>query len=230
MPLDTNKSSNLSRITFGLELFDERVITLMAKRRKQSRSETVRNLIHNWIESNPSILKCNYDIDLNGIAREINTIDHTQVIQNSFQQLVNYSITNKSSELSRITFSIDTFDKRVLTLMAKKRRQSRSEMVRNLVHKWIENNPDILKSDYDIDLNDLAREIDIKNYDHFIQATIQKLVEYSEFFNEIEIDILVEQLEISRKILRDIIIKYHAKLEKNGIKLRIKGKLIIKEK
>jgi len=139
------------------------------------------------------------------------------------------SETKKSSDLSRITFSLDAFDERVITLMAKKRKQSRSETVRNLIHNWIEGNPNILKSNYNIDLNDITREIEITDYNQVIQNTIQKLIQYSELFNEIEFDILAEQLEVSRKILRDIIFDYKNKLEKLGVKLRIRGKLIVKE-
>ncbi|MHA2185804.1 MAG: hypothetical protein ACXAAI_12475 [Promethearchaeota archaeon] len=135
----------------------------------------------------------------------------------------------KSSDLSRITFSLDAFDERVITMMAKKRKQSRSETVRNLIHNWIELNPNILKSNYDIDLNDITREIEITDYNQVVQDTIQKIVRYSELFNEIEFDIFAEQLEISKKILRDIIFEHKNKLEKLGVKLRIRGKLIVKE-
>ncbi|UCC19597.1 MAG: ribbon-helix-helix protein, CopG family [Promethearchaeota archaeon] len=139
------------------------------------------------------------------------------------------SETKKSSDLSRITFSLDAFDERVINLMAQKRKQSRSETVRSLIHNWIENNPNLLKSNYDIDLNDITREIEITDYNQVIQDSIQKLIKYSELFNEIEFDILAEQLEISKKILRDIIFEHKNKLEKLGIKLRIRGNLIIKE-
>ncbi|MCK4287480.1 MAG: ribbon-helix-helix protein, CopG family [Candidatus Lokiarchaeota archaeon] len=139
------------------------------------------------------------------------------------------SNSKKSSDLSRITFSLDAFDERVITLMAKKRKQSRSETVRNLIHNWVEGNTNILKSNYDIDLNDITREIEITDYSQVIQSTIQKLIRYSELFNEIEFDILAEQLKISRKILRDIIFEHKNKLEKLGVKLRIRGKLIVKE-
>lgn len=113
--------------------------------------------------------------------------------------------------------------------MAEKRKQSRSETVRNLVHNWIEGNPELLKSNYDIDLTDITREIEITDYNQVIQDSIQKLVRYSDLFNEIEFDILAEQLDISRKLLREIIFDYKNKLEKLGVKLRIRGKLIVKE-
>ncbi len=139
------------------------------------------------------------------------------------------SETKKSSDLSRITFSLDAFDERVINMMAGKRKKSRSETVRNLVHNWIESNPVLLKSNYDIDLTDITREIEITDFNKVIQDSIQKLVKYSELFNEIEFDILEEQLDISRKLLREIIFDYKNKLEKLGVKLRIRGKLIVKE-
>ena len=135
----------------------------------------------------------------------------------------------KSSDLSRITFSLDAFDERVINTMAEKRKQSRSETVRNLIHNWIESNTNTLKSNYDIDLNDITRDIEITDYDQVIQSTIQKIIQYSELFNEIDFDIFAEQLKISKKILRDIIFDHKNKLEKLGVKLRIRGKLIIKE-
>ena len=78
-------------------------------------------------------------------------------------------------------------------------------------------------------IKDITREIEITDYNQVIQDSIQKLLKYSELFNEIEFDILAEQLEISKKILRDIIFEHKNKLEKLGIKLRIRGKLIVKE-
>ncbi len=139
------------------------------------------------------------------------------------------SDSKKTSDLSRITFSLDAFDERVLNLMAKKRKQSRSETVRNLIHNWIESNSITLKSNYDIDLNDITRDIEITDYDQVIQSTIQQIVKYSELFKEIEFDIFAEQLKVSKKILRDIIFDHKNKLEKLGVKLRIRGKLIVKE-
>lgn len=133
------------------------------------------------------------------------------------------------SDLSRITFSLDAFDERVINLMAKKRKQSRSETVRNLIHNWVEGNTNILKSNYDIDLNDITREIEITDYNEVIQSSIQKIISYADLFTEIEFDILAEQLVISKKILRDIIFEHKNKLEKLGVKLRIRGKLIVRE-
>ncbi len=136
----------------------------------------------------------------------------------------------KSSDLSRITFSLDFFDEKVIDLMAKKRKKSRSETVRNIIHNWVENNSDLLKGNYDIVLADVSREIEITNYEEVIRDSISKLIKYSDLFDEIGFEILADQLGISHKTLRNIIFEYKQELEKSGVKLRIKGNLIIKEK
>jgi len=135
----------------------------------------------------------------------------------------------KSSELSRITFSLDIFDEKIIDLMANKRKQSRSETVRTIIHNWIESNSELLKSNYDIFLTDITREIEITDYEQVVIDSIEKLIKYSKLFNEIEFGILANQLGISHKILRDIIFEYQHELEEKGIKLRIRGNLIIKE-
>jgi len=135
----------------------------------------------------------------------------------------------KSSELSRITFSLDVFDEKIIDLMANKRKQSRSETVRTIIHNWIESNSELLKNNYDIFLTDITREIEITDYEQVVIDSIEKLTKYSQLFNEIEFDILANQLGISHKILRDIIFEYQHELEEKGIKLRIRGNLIIKE-
>jgi len=134
----------------------------------------------------------------------------------------------KSSGLSRITFSLDPVDEKVIDMMAKKRQVSRSEIVRNLVHNWIEGNPEILKSNYNIDLNDVSREIEIEDMEKYFEDKIQKLVEYSRLFEEIDLNILAEQLEVSRKNLTDLIFENQEKLSELGVKLTIRKNLIVK--
>jgi len=60
-----------------------------------------------------------------------------------------------------------------------------------------------------------------------LQDTIQKLIRYSELFDEIDIDILAKQLDVSREILKDIIIEQKNVLEKHGVKLQIRENLIV---
>ena len=95
MPSEPKKSSDLTRRTFSLSAFDEKVINKMATKRKQSISETIRNIVHNWIENNPNLLKSNYDIDLTDITSEIEITDYDQVIQSTIQKLMKYSVMRK---------------------------------------------------------------------------------------------------------------------------------------
>ena len=160
MQLNSKDLLEFSRFTIFLDTFDKRVITLMTKKKKQSHSEIISYIIHNWIESYPTILKENYNIDLNKIARDLEIVNRPQVIQNSLQKLEKSPDSKKSSELFRIILSLDPFDNKVITLMSEKRGQFRSEICRNLVHGWVEKNSSILKNKYDIDLNKVAKEIE----------------------------------------------------------------------
>lgn len=160
MLFDSKYFLELSRLTIFLDTFCKRVITLMAKKRKQSHSGVIRYIVHKWIESYPTILKENYDIDLNNIAGDLEIVNHPEVIQNSFQKLEKHPDSKKSSELFRITFNLDAFDNRVITLMSEKSGKFRSEIVQNLVHLWIKKNSEILKNNYDIDLKGVSREIE----------------------------------------------------------------------
>lgn len=215
---DPRDSSELKKFTIYLDLFDHKVITLIAREREQSPSDIINNLIHQWIENHPDILMINYDIDINNLATGVKISSRHKFIQNSFKKFENYLKSQKSSELHLITLNLSKFDERVITLMAGNSRRFPTKIIRKIVHEWIEKNSDIIKSNYNININDVAREI-----------VIEKLIKYSELFNKIEIDVLAGQLEISKKILRDIIFEYKYKLEKLGVKLRIRGKLIVRE-
>jgi len=72
-----------------------------------------------------------------------------------------HNMSSKTSESSkpRITFTLGEFDERVIEKMAKKRDVSKSEIVRNLIHNWIEDNHDILKNNYEIDFKEITEEL-----------------------------------------------------------------------
>ncbi|GAG86086.1 unnamed protein product, partial [marine sediment metagenome] len=53
MSSEENKSSNLPRITVSLDFFDETVIKLMAEKMGKSKSEILRNILNDWIITNP---------------------------------------------------------------------------------------------------------------------------------------------------------------------------------
>ena len=65
---------------------------------------------------------------------------------------------NKSSNLPRITISLEHYEKTIIKLMAEKMGKSKSEILRNIINDWIITNPDILESKYGIILDDVLRE------------------------------------------------------------------------
>lgn len=78
------KKPKMSRITVGLDEFDYRVIGKMAKNRNIPLSEATRIVVHNWIESNPAVLKTNYGVDIKEITEEIALESMTE----SFDEIV----------------------------------------------------------------------------------------------------------------------------------------------
>ncbi|MFX1321631.1 MAG: hypothetical protein ACFFAQ_08305 [Promethearchaeota archaeon] len=133
---------------------------------------------------------------------------------------------SNSTEMPRITVSLDLFDETIISMMAKKRRKSKSEAVRFIVTQWISSNSNLLKEQFGIDTEHVSKELEIEDIDDFIKEKIKQLMEFSKTFKSIDIDLLAESLEMSRKRLVEIIFKHHDKFE---IELRIEGNQVIKE-
>ncbi|MFX1590733.1 MAG: ribbon-helix-helix domain-containing protein, partial [Promethearchaeota archaeon] len=62
----------------------------------------------------------------------------------------------KKPKMDRITVSLDEFDYKVITKMAQNRNIPLSEATRIAVHSWIETNPEILKRNYGVDIQDVT--------------------------------------------------------------------------
>ena len=86
MPSNASDSSKLPRITFSLGTFDEKVVEKMAERREVSKSEIVRNLVHNWIEDNAKLLKESYGLVLEEITRELRLESKIDIIKGLLKQ------------------------------------------------------------------------------------------------------------------------------------------------
>ncbi|MFX1236497.1 MAG: hypothetical protein ACFFAS_17925 [Promethearchaeota archaeon] len=133
---------------------------------------------------------------------------------------------SKSSEMPRTTISLDIFDEMIISMMAEKRKKSKSEVIRFIVAKWVETNSELLKEQYGIDTEHVNKELEIENLDTYIQDKIHQLSEFSKTFDSIDVNLLAESLDISRKRLVDIIFKHQGKLD---VKLKIKGDQVVKE-
>ena len=70
MSAKENKSLNLPRITISLDHFEKIIIHLMAEKMGKSKSEILRNIINDWIITNPDILESKYGINLDDVMRE----------------------------------------------------------------------------------------------------------------------------------------------------------------
>jgi len=135
---------------------------------------------------------------------------------------------NKSSNLPRITVSVDFFDETVIKLMAEKMGKSKSEILRNILNEWIITNPDILESKYGILSVDVRREIQLRNKERKISDDLKQIINFFNRVKSIDIDRLAEKLVMSSKTLMDIIDQYGDDLEQKGLKLGIEGNLIVK--
>ena len=135
---------------------------------------------------------------------------------------------NKSSNLPRITVSLDHFDETVIKLMAEKMGKSKSEILRNIINDWIITNPDTLNSKYGIESVDVRREIQLRNKEREIEDDLEQIVNFFRRVKSIDIDRLAEKLIMSSKTLMDILDEYGDELEHKGLKLGIEGNLIVK--
>lgn len=131
-----------------------------------------------------------------------------------------------TNEMPRITVSLDLFDETIISSMAKKRHKSKSEAIRFIVTQWIASSSKLLKEQYGIDTEHVSKELEIENIDDYISEKIAELMEYTKTFNSIDIDLLAESLDMSRKRLVEIIFKYQSKFD---VRLRIEGNQVLKE-
>ncbi|MFX0072273.1 MAG: hypothetical protein ACFFAO_14400 [Candidatus Hermodarchaeota archaeon] len=137
---------------------------------------------------------------------------------------------SESTGLPRITVSLDLFDETVISMMANKRNKSKSETIRTIVNQWIMSNSNILKEQYGIETEEVSREIEIKDKNKFLDDKIKKLISYSsKIKTSIDAQLLANTLDISQRMLMQIIFEHADKLKEKGINLIIEGNLIVKE-
>ena len=152
------------------------------------------------------------------------------------EYLHNMSSNTTESSKPRITFTIGEFDERVILKMAKKREVSKSEIVRNLIHNWIENNHDLLKNNYEIDFKEITEELqkDIlkisldKSLKPLEKDIIQELPEFFEIVEDVSIEDLAEHFDVDIKIIKRIIFTHGREIKKSGLNLVLKNNVIFK--
>jgi len=134
----------------------------------------------------------------------------------------------KKPKLPRITVSLDYFDDLLVNKLVGYEGQSKSEVLRHILKKWIGENSEKIQNTYGIKFSEIRREIQMKTIKEEKEKTIEKLLKLFKRIKRFEIEKLSDRLEITSAIIIDIINDYGDELEDLGLNLVIDGDFIIK--
>jgi hypothetical protein len=129
----------------------------------------------------------------------------------------------KKPKMDRITVSLDEFDYKVISKMARNRNIALSEATRIVIHNWIENNPDKLKTNYGVDIEELTEEIALTSMISSVDENINKLPKIFQLVDDIGLNDLADHLEINVKALKNLFFTQGEKINKLGMNLKFKG-------
>ena len=137
----------------------------------------------------------------------------------------------------RISVKLDDFDRKVVSKMATNRNISLSNTMRNIVHQWIEDNPDLLKRNYGIDVEEISAQFALETASIVLDKTIKtyekdiikELPPFFEMVSDVNLEDLAEYFDVSVKAIKNIIFTHSDKIKKEGIVLKYRGNRIYKE-
>ena len=109
--------------------------------------------------------------------------------------------------------------------MSLNRKKSRSEILRTIIHTWIERNPEILQNNYDIIFKDIVREIRLEPKIKDVEA---ELLNSFKRTKKISIDRLASIIDVNSDDLIRFIEDHGDDLEQKGLNLLIDGEYIVK--
>lgn len=143
---------------------------------------------------------------------------------------------DEEKKKQRITVGLDDFDHKVITKMSLNRNLSLSEVVRTVVHQWIEYNPDLLKKNYNIDFKEITDELRQESYEISIDKTlksfekdiIKELPEFFELVENISILDLAEHFDVDKKVIKRLIFTHGKEIRKLSLNLTLKNDVIYK--
>lgn len=135
----------------------------------------------------------------------------------------------KKPKLPRLTVTLDLFSEKIITKMAGFKGTTKSEIIRDILSKWIEANPDIIKENYNVNYMDLRREIEMESELRDLKDIVKKLpIMFKRIKKKIEIERLADLLDINSKSLTNFILFQGDELQKEGLSLQVDGDFIIK--
>lgn len=143
---------------------------------------------------------------------------------------------DEEKKKQRITVGLDDFDHKVVSKMSVNRKSSLSEVVRTIVHQWIEYNPDLLEKNYGIVLKEVTDEILSESYDisldktlkPFEKAIIKELPDFFEIVEMISVEDLAEHFKVDNRAIKRIIFVHSKEIKKLGLNLVLKNNEIFK--
>lgn len=134
----------------------------------------------------------------------------------------------KKPKMDRITVSLDDFDYSVVEQMAINRNLSLSEVMRNIVHNWIEYNPEILKRNYGVNVEEVTREIVAGSAEISINDILNQLPKFFELVDDVSLGDLADYFEVSKKVIKKLIFEHSDEIKEIGLNLKYKGDRIYK--
>jgi DNA-directed RNA polymerase subunit L len=140
MSSEESKSSSLPRITVSLDHFDDTVINLMADKMGKSKSEIIRNILNEWIISNPDVLNSKYGIVPVDVRREIQIRNKERNVEDDLEKIVKFFKRIKSIEIDMLAEKLVMSSKTLMDLIDDygdelEKKGLKINIERNLIHK-----------------------------------------------------------------------------------------------
>lgn len=134
----------------------------------------------------------------------------------------------KKPKLPRVTVSLDFFDDLLVSKLVGYEGQSKSEVLRHILKKWIGENTEIIQNTYGIKFSEIRRELKMKTMVEEKDRVMGIILNLYKRIKRFEIEKLADRLDIPSDIVIDIINDYGDELEKKGLNLEIDGDFVIK--
>ncbi|MFX1278258.1 MAG: hypothetical protein ACFFA3_02505 [Promethearchaeota archaeon] len=144
---------------------------------------------------------------------------------------------NQEEKQKRITVKLDEFDKIVVSRMAANRNISLSHTMRNIVHQWIEENPNVLKTNYGIDVEEISERLALetasvlldKTMKPYEKAIIEELPQFFEMVEDVSLEDMAERFDVNAKAIKNIIFTHGKEIKQLGLTLKYKENRIYRE-
>ncbi len=134
----------------------------------------------------------------------------------------------KKPKLPRVTVSLDFFDDLLVSKLVGYEGQSKSEVLRHILKKWIGENTDVIQNTYGIKFSEIRRELQMKIMIKAEEKVIENLLKMFKRIKRFETEKLADRLHIPSDSIIDIINEYGDELEEKGLNLEIDGDFVIK--